>query len=280
MISDMETNIDSRTVAGFGDEWSRFDQTALADTELNKLWDQYFSQFPWASLSATAVGMDVGCGSGRWAKIVAPRVGKLHLVDASPQALAVARSNLEAYKNCEFHIASVDQLPVPDQSLDFGYSLGVLHHVPDTLEGIRSCAAKLKKGAPFLLYLYYRFDNRPRWFSALWRVSDALRKFISRLPHPVRYQVCQAIAATVYFPLARTARTLERFGAKIESWPLAFYRDRSFYTMRTDALDRFGTRLEQRFTAHEIRLMMEEAGFEKITFNPSAPFWCAIGQKA
>jgi hypothetical protein len=49
--------------------------------------------------------------------------------------------------------------------------------------------------------------------------------------------------------------------------------------MRTDALDRFGTKLEQRFTAAQIRQMMERAGLERITFSNSVPFWCAVGFK-
>ena len=49
--------------------------------------------------------------------------------------------------------------------------------------------------------------------------------------------------------------------------------------MRTDALDRFGTKLEQRFTSEEIERMMIEAGLEGIDFRDSAPFWCALGYK-
>jgi ubiquinone/menaquinone biosynthesis C-methylase UbiE len=63
--------------------------------------------------------------------------------------------------NCEFHLASVDEIPLPDSSQDFGYSLGVLHHIPDTQLALNACVKKLKLGAPFLLYCYYRFDNRP-----------------------------------------------------------------------------------------------------------------------
>jgi len=59
--------------------------------------------------------------------------------------------------------------------------------------------------------------------------------------------------------------------------PLAYYRHRSFYTMRTAALDRFGTRLEQRFTRLEIEKMMREAGLTDITFSEEPPFWCAVG---
>jgi hypothetical protein len=83
----------------------------------------------------------------------------------------------------------------------------------------------------------------------------------------------------VYFPLARTAKVLERAGLDVSLVPLSAYRDRSFYTMRTDALDRFGTRLEQRFTRAEMRQMMEDAGLTDVRFHDGVPFWCAVGIK-
>ena len=270
-------NRDSDVIAGFGDEWSRFDQSHLTMDELEELFDNYFSIFPWDRLSENAIGFDLGCGSGRWAKLVAPRVGQLHLIDPS-DAIDVARRNLGAATNCSFHRASVDSIPLADGSCDFGYSLGVLHHVPDTAAGIRSCVAKLKRGAPFLLYLYYAFDNRPGWFRGVWKASDYLRRSISALPHWARYSVSQAIAAVVYFPLARTARLAESAGFNVESFPLSQYRKRSFYVMRTDALDRFGTKLEKRFTKKEIEEMMESAGLADIEFS-DVSFWTAVGFK-
>src|SRR5262249_28161424 len=162
--------------------------------------------------------------------------------------------NLAGLPNCRFYAASVDRIPLPQDSMDFGYSLGVLHHVPDTEAAIRSCVAKLKPGAPLLLYLYYAFDNRPRWFRALWRISDGA-PLTCRLPGGLKVVVTTAIAAGVYYPLARLGLALEKLGCKVDTVPLAYYRGRSFYTMRTDAHDRFGTRLEQRFTADQIRKM-------------------------
>lgn len=270
------SNIDTKTVAGFGDEWTRFDQSALPSEELQKLFEWYFEIFPWSTLPPDGVGFDLGCGSGRWAKCVAPRVGKLHCIDASDAALEVAKRNLREQPNCEFHHASVDQMPLADQSMDFGYSLGVLHHVPDTLDGIRSCVAKLKPGAPFLIYLYYAFDNRPAWFRAIWRASDVVRGAVSRAPHGMRHAICSAIALAVYWPLARAALVMEKLGADVGAMPLSSYRHRSLYGMRTDALDRFGTRLEQRFTKAEIHQMMESAGLERIQFSKTL-FWCAVG---
>lgn len=270
------TNIDPQVVSGFGDEWSRFDQSELSSEELEELFNSYFNIFPWKDLPSDAVGFDLGCGSGRWAKLVAPRVGKLHLIDPS-EALEVAKSNLKGLSNCEFHKAEVSDIPLADSSCDFGYSLGVLHHIPDTEAGLRACVARLKPGAPFLLYLYYAFDNRPAWFRAVWKVSDLIRSFVSSLPHSGRYAVSQLFAVTVYWPLARAAWLLEKLGVNIGNLPLSQYRNASFYTMRTDALDRFGTSLEKRFTRAGILEMMQRCGMVDIVFSEKEPFWCACG---
>ncbi|MGQ0543115.1 MAG: class I SAM-dependent methyltransferase [Blastocatellia bacterium] len=273
----MTLNADTKVIEGFGDEWSRFDQSLLSDDELRRMFENYFNIFPWERLPDNAIGFDLGCGSGRWAKLVAPRVGRLHLIDPS-DAIDVARRNLSSEPNCEFHRAGVDEIPLSRESCDFGYTLGVLHHIPDTEDALRKCVEKLKPGAPFLLYLYYRFDNRPLWFQAVWRLSDIFRRIISRLPHGPRFVVSQMIAATIYFPLAKASLLLEWLGFKVEKLPLSQYRNNSFYTMRTDALDRFGTRLEKRFTKAEMKRMMENCGLGDIKFAETA-YWTAVGYR-
>ena len=275
----MQANVDVKTVEGFGEEWSRFDQTGMSETELGEQFDRYFAVFPFESLPENAEGFDLGCGSGRWAKLMARRVGRLHCIDASSEALAVAKKNLAGAPNAEFHNVSVAEIPLADDSMDFGYSLGVLHHIPDTAEGIRSCVRKIKPGAPFLVYLYYAFDNRPAWFRAVWKFSELFRRTISVMPFGLKKVITDLIAVFVYFPLAKTAGLLEKIGLNVESFPLSVYRHHSFYTMRTDALDRFGTRLEQRFTRAQISEMMTRAGLEDIKFSDGFPYWCAVGLK-
>lgn len=271
-------NADAATVAGFGREWTRFNQEALSPAEGQEIFQQYFSIFPWDLLPKEGgCGADIGCGSGRWARAVAPRVSQLHLVDASSEALQVARTNLASLRNVSFHEATVGDLPFENRSLDFAYSLGVLHHTPDPEGGLRAIASALKPGAPFLLYLYYAFDNRPAWYRWLWRLTDLARRALSRQPQWLKVTIAEMVALGVYWPLARVARLFARLGAKIENWPLVYYRDRSLYVMRTDALDRLGTRLEQRFTRQQIAEMLERAGFEKVHFSDGPPFWCAVG---
>jgi ubiquinone/menaquinone biosynthesis C-methylase UbiE len=272
-------NIDPKTVSSFGDEWSRFDQDGLDAAEHDFLFDTYFGIFPWGSLPDSAQGFDMGCGSGRWAILVAPKVGALTCIDPSTEALAVAQRKLSHLSNVRFVNASVSDQALPPESQDFGYSLGVLHHVPDTTSALRDCVRLLKPGAPFLVYLYYRFDNRPWWFVWLWRISDILRRVISVMPSKIKSVVTDLLAVLVYFPLARFALIGERLGLKVNNWPLSSYRQISFYTMRTDSRDRFGTPLEQRFTRREITEMMQNAGLTDIQFSESFPFWCAVGRK-
>ena len=94
-------NIDQRVVDGFGDEWQRFDQSDLSDQELLKLFDGYFSIFPFDIVTKDSTGFDLGCGTGRWATLIAPRVKKLHCIDPS-SAINVAKKNSEHQGNCIF----------------------------------------------------------------------------------------------------------------------------------------------------------------------------------
>ena len=280
-ITKSSNNMDAETVASFGDEWSRYDQSSMSYSEASEIFMAYFSIFPWDMLPSNPVGFDMGCGSGRWAKFVAPKVGRLNCIDPS-SALDIARRNLIDFKNVEYIKASVSESGIPINSQDFGYSLGVLHHVPDTESAINSCVSIVKSGAPLLVYLYYAFDNSDNrgWvYRLLWRASDLVRRIICKLPSRFKHLVTDVIAAIVYFPLARLSLLLDKVGINAASIPLFYYRNHSFYTMRTDSRDRFGTPLEQRFTKQQIKSYMERSGLIDIKFSDNAPYWCAVGIK-
>ncbi len=274
----MPENSDTKTIQSFSDEWQRHDQSKLSDEEAQQGFQEYFSLFPWELIDQSKTGFDMVCGSGRWAKWVAPRVRHLYCIDPS-EAIQVARKNLSDYSNITFLKASVSDNPIPPNSQDFGYSLGVLHHLPDTKAAIKSCVNLLKPGAPLLLYIYYALDNRPLIFRLIWRLSDFFRRGISLLPSVPKGLITDFIAVFVYYPLAKLASVVDLLGWDSSHLPLSYYRDRSFYTMRTDSRDRFGTPLERRYTQAEIAEMMIAAGLENINFANHAPYWCAIGYK-
>jgi ubiquinone/menaquinone biosynthesis C-methylase UbiE len=272
-------NIDPSTVESFGNEWKRFNQATVSNDELAKNFNDYFEIFPWDIIGEDSIGFDMGCGSGRWAKFVAPKVKYLNCIDPS-ESIAVAKKNLKEFTNVEFIARSVSDDVLAENSQDFGYSLGVLHHVPDTPKAIESCVKFLKPDAPFLVYLYYSFDNKSLAYRGIWRLTDIFRRIISRLPSKVKDIITDIIALTVYFPLAKLSKLMDFLKINIESVPLSYYRNHSFYTMRTDSRDRFGTPLEKRFSKNEIKRMMLDSGLTNIKFSTNQPFWCAIGFKS
>ena len=273
-------NVDKKTVQDFGEEWEKFNQSEISDTELKKSWDQYFNIFPFDELSDDSEGFDMGCGSGRWARFVAKKGYKINCIDASSKALSVAKKNLSGLGNIKFYNASVNDRVLDEGSQDFGYCLGVLHHIPDTLEGLKACANLLKKDAPFLLYLYYDFENRSYFFKLAWKLSDAFRKIISSLPLKTKIFTTTIIAYLIYYPLAKFAYLMDRLGFETTQIPLSDYRNKTFYFMKTDALDRFGTRLEKRFSKEKIHNMLIQAGFKDVVFSENTPFWVCISRKS
>ena len=105
-----------------------------------------------------------------------------------------------------------------------------------------------------------------------------MRLITSRFPFIIKLLISKIMAVIVYYPLARLALLASKF-MDASNFPLSIYKDKSFYTMQTDALDRFGTRLEKRYTKFETKKMMETAGLERIVFSDNEPYWVAIGYK-
>jgi SAM-dependent methyltransferase len=278
MTSEGRGNVDQHTVDGFGHEWTHFNQSSRSDSDLMATFNSYFNDFPWHDLPSSAVGVDVGCGSGRWARIASERVALIHCVDPSPAALQTARGLLSGSR-ATLTCGSAGALPFADDSVDFAYSLGVLHHTPDPLVGLRDVVRIVRPSGHVLVYLYYALDNRPRWFRALWRVSDGVRQWLSQKSPRSRTLVSSFVALTVYWPLARLARLSAAAGLPADRVPLAAYRNKPLYVMRTDALDRLGTKVEHRFTREQVVKLMEEAGLTCVTVSPGPPYWCAVGSK-
>ena len=271
-------NYQANVVKDFGNEWNLYKQDN-SKTNFKEIFSEYFSIFPKSILNKGAVGFDAGCGSGRWAKFVAPEVKELTCLDPSEKALDIARKNLSKFSNCLFECSTINDSKILENSQDFGYSLGVLHHIPDTKKAMRSCVSKLKKNAPLLIYLYYKFDNKPIWFRGLWFCTDLIRRVISKMPFYLKVLITKLIAVTVYLPLAKFSSLFEYLGFNTANFPLSQYRNYSFYVMETDALDRFGTKLEKRFTKKQIKEMMSASGLTSIEFRNKAPYWVAIGYK-
>ena len=272
-----DENLDQEVINSFGHEWAAFD---YSEAQTNEALDAQFlaycepidlSQFnPETSLAA-----DFGAGSGRWTSRLLPYFSQVYALEPSDGASTVLIKKFVNESRVKILQETVGMNSIPSNSLDLAMSLGVLHHIPDTGLAIKDVASKIISGGVFLCYLYYKLDNKPIYYRGLFWASNSIRWVISRLPYVMRRMIARVIATAVYLPLARTSKFLAKRGLNVSNIPLHHYADMPFVMLQNDALDRFGTRLEQRFSKKEITEMLGNAGFDLSTlrFSDIEPFW-------
>ena len=272
-------NIDLETVESFGEEWLKFN--SFSEDDIMTAGDQYFDIVDESIMGKEAIVLDAGCGSGRWTKYMAPRVKIIEAIDPSKSVLTAQRIN-GPETNVRITQAEISNIPFRDNTFDFAICLGVLHHIPDTQKALNDIVKKIKKGGSLLMYIYYDLDNRGFLYKWIFKLSNILRLIISRLPKTLKKIVCDIIAISIYLPFILLTKTLLLLAGNkkwIRKIPLSYYSDKSLNIIRNDALDRFGTPLEQRFTKAEIRAMMYAAGLDSIVFSNNEPFWHSVGTK-
>jgi len=274
-----DSNIDKGTIESFGDEWLKFNE--FTEDEISIAGNQYFDIVNESLLNKNSVVLDLGCGSGRWTKFIANKVKLVESVDPSTAVFSAVKLNFYE-PNVRVTQASVSNLPFSNGSFNFIICLGVLHHIPDTQLALIDAVKKLKTGGSILLYLYYSIDDRGFLYQLMFKFSTVFRIVISKMPKAIKKFTCDIISIFIYYPLIFIPKLFYLiFGKKywINKMPLSYYADKSFHIIRNDALDRFGTPLEQRFSKPEITKMMKNAGLSNINFSENQPFWHMIGTK-
>jgi uncharacterized protein YbaR (Trm112 family) len=174
----------------FGDEWHRF-RTVQIDS-LNGTTESADGFTLKTGLGPGDVHgrlvLDAGVGAGRYAEVMARWGAEVIGVDLT-RAVDAAAENLRALPSVYLVQADIFALPFHDETFDVAYSIGVLHHTPDTAGAFRRVAATVKKGGQLAVYVYFAGGLARH-------VSDALRAVTTRLPRPIVYY-----ASAVAIPL-------------------------------------------------------------------------------
>jgi SAM-dependent methyltransferase len=275
---DRDLNLDQDVIDGFGFEWSKFDYSdQKAETALDKQFAAYCHPIDLLRYSEkSSIAADFGAGSGRWTLRLLPYFHKVYALEPSDVACQVLRKKFNQNPKVTVLQESVGVNSIPDNSLDLAVSFGVLHHIPDTALALSKVAQKIKPGSFLLCYLYYKLDDKDVLYRALFKVADKLRGHITKLSSRKKRAVTWMIAALIYLPLARFSKLLKCMKIRVSNIPLHHYADMPFVMLANDALDRFGTSLEQRFDKNEISAMLNSANFdtETLYFSEKEPYWC------
>ena len=272
-----DENLDQGVIDSFGHEWAAFD---YGETDTSEALDAQFraycipldlNQFD----PKKSIAGDFGAGSGRWAGRLIPYFSLIYALEPSDGASRVLKNKFSHEAKIAVLQETVGANSIPLESLDLAMSLGVLHHIPDTGLAIKEVARRIKPGGAFLCYLYYNLENKPTFYKLIFKAVNVVRKVISGLPQKIKRIVSSAIAAVIYWPLARFSKVLSKFGINTSNIPLHHYADMPFVMLANDALDRFGTTLEQRFSKAEVIEMLRAADFDIATlkFSELEPFW-------
>lgn len=271
-------NLDPSVVESFGREWNRFNHFTQQSIEVCSA--EYFDLLDEHILTPTSQLLDAGCGSGRFTGYLSSRAGFIEAIDPS-DAIFSAAKEWQDLQNVRFSKASIGELPFADESFDLVLSVGVLHHIPNTQQALNDCVAKVKKGGWMYCYLYHNLEMYGPVKKSLYFMSEWLRKAICKLPHQPKQWACDALAVGLYLPIIGLGRLLRWVGCKkwADQMPLSGYHNKTFFIIRNDALDKFGTALEQRFSRAEVVNMMQQAGLTDIKVSPLSPYYHAIGRK-
>jgi SAM-dependent methyltransferase len=236
------------TASAFGAQWTEFALDALVSREdlllhLPKAWDE--------SVFSGRV-LDVGCGMGRYAGLVANHGAEVVGIDVSSAVEKAA----ELWPQCAFVRGDIVAPPFMPESFDLVYSFGVLHHLPDPLRGLRRCYELVKPGGRLLVWVYSSRGGILRKGRRFAR--DAVRR-APMLLRPLAY----AAAALLFLACVIPRKLTGGCGGR-----LSYYRSKRFRHLLVDCYDALAAPSELYLSEHDCEqwllvLGAPRSGFER-----------------
>jgi len=109
--------------------------------------------------------LEIGCGMGLHSETMARAGARVTAIDVTPTAVAATKRRLEL-KGLEAEVLEVDAetLPFPNQSFDFVWSWGVIHHSARTGRIVRQIARVLRASGECRIMVYNRDGMAARAF--------------------------------------------------------------------------------------------------------------------
>ncbi|MBX3036814.1 MAG: methyltransferase domain-containing protein [Anaerolineales bacterium] len=160
----------------YADMWRNFDSMTLVEESLQLV----KRRLPDDLIEKDILGKDVldmGCGSGRYS-IALAKVGAKSVSGVDWQKRAFEAARLWCEKNnlpVNFREGDVLNLPFENESFDFVFSNGVIHHTHSIQKGLQEIWRVLRSGKRSFLYIYAANG-------IFWKTRNVLREVFKRIP--------------------------------------------------------------------------------------------------
>ena len=238
----------------FGFEWTSFPRLQLDAEESHESADTFRQKTRLGPDDvAGKVVLDAGCGMGRFTDVVA-RWGGARVVGADiSRAVEAAAQNLVVFQSVGVVQADVRSLPFAPESFDIVFSIGVLHHTPNTFQSLARIARLVKPGGTLAVWVYSR---RLRWTML---GSEVIRPLTSRM-RPER------LLRMVSWVTPRMREIKRRLpGAKpILDFVLPTSNHPNPEWQILDTFDWYSPRYQRKHTYSEVEAWFRKLGFETV----------------
>jgi len=258
--------IEQRTIADFGEQWTRHPENAGVYASDDMLADLCAPLLDPAELRGLSVA-DVGSGAGRTAIMLARRGAKVTAIEPS-SAFDVLQRNTAGL---DIRCLRLRGEEIPADGFDLVTSFGVIHHIPDPAPTMRAIFDSLRPGGRVLIWVYGREGN-----GLYLSIFGPLRAITTRLPHRVLSGLCWLLGGIA-----------SAYGCVAERLPLpmANYFRRVFMQMPADVrrliiYDQLNPAWAKYYRREEVEQLLADAGFSDIRLHHRHGYsWTAIGTK-
>jgi SAM-dependent methyltransferase len=108
-----------------------FDRLALRSEESSWEHNSHYHPFLLRQLpESLGDALEVGCGAGEFARLLAERCERVVAVDLSPRMIEAARARSKDHPNVEYLVADAASWEFPSERFDCAASVATLHHLP------------------------------------------------------------------------------------------------------------------------------------------------------
>jgi SAM-dependent methyltransferase len=259
----------TQTIRDFGEQWLRYSDVKGFFGSLELFCDMIYPFLKPEDIEGCNVA-EIGSGSGRIVNMLL-QSGARHIIAVDPsEAFEVLTRNIEQPEKVTCLKITGDQLPAYGD-LDYVFSIGVLHHIPNPAPVVEAAFKALRPGGHFLVWLYGREGN-----GLYLGLIEPLRVLTKWLPH----FMLTFLVEIMYWPLVLYIKFCHRLPLPLRGYMKAVLEKMSPEKRRLIIYDQLNPAYAKYYTQSEAKKLLSDGKFVNTRIHHRHGYsWTIIGTK-